>query len=215
MTREELAEIVGVSIRQLQRINKELPDEKKLFKENEINISGKDAIRKWIDYKTSFQNQAWTKNKLAKLTGYSAHRVFEIEKENDVTFFVESPDGGYDIEQFVRRWVQLQIDKTRENSADFDAVRAEHEKIKTLKTRIEVQKLEGQLIDVDLVRSYWMNTTSNFRQQVMQFGDHVAPLLTGLKDQQEVKRVIDNEGIRMLETLSESAIPPDEESEDD
>ena len=112
---------------------------------------------------------AMTKKELAALAGYTYRRLYDIDKTlpEDKKLFVPAEGGGnrYDAAAFVQRWVDYRVHEDGGTDKDLDRVRAEHERIKTRKTELEVAKMEGTVVPIDQVRAEWAKAGGGSRER--------------------------------------------------
>ena len=89
------------------------------------------------------------------MAGYTYRRLFDIDKglAKDKKLFVEGENGKYDAAAFVQRWVDYQVGEATGKSMGLEEAKAVHEQVKIEKTRLEVARMQGELIDVNEVRT--------------------------------------------------------------
>lgn len=153
MSQENLSELCGMSVRRLQQINAELPDELKLFvtadnSKGQKKYDGREFVKRFIDYKESLCS-----------------------------------DGD-----------------------SFDDVKKQHEKVKIAKSRIELEKLRGSVVDRESVLRAWQGLFIMFRERLMHVGIKVAPALTMEPKTTVVQDTIDREIRDALTMLSEAEV---------
>ena len=220
MTKKELAELVGITYDKLREIGKKLAaDGRTLF------MPGADPkkcdlaafIREWTNYKTeqaaAQAGTDMTKEQLAELTDISYRQLFNINKslvrdDPDRAFFVQGKDPKKcDLATFVRRWVDYNVERVSACSDDLDAVKAQHESVKMRKTQLEVDRMEGTLVDVQEVRKMWGDIANTIMQGMIHLPSTLAPMVRGMDNVEVINNVIDTEIRKVLEGLSETPLP--------
>lgn len=175
--------------------------------------------------KTQNRND-WTKQELAELTGITYRQLFNInkklaEEDADKALFVQGEDPKKcDLAMFVRRWVDYNVEKATVDTGDLDAVKAQHEAVKMRKTQLEVEKMEGAMVDVQDVRKLWGDLANTIMQGMIHLPSTLAPMVRGMENIEVINNVIDTEIRKVLESLSETPLPAylllaDDEDEED
>jgi len=168
--------------------------------------------------------QSMTKKELANIAGYTYRRLHDIDRNlpDNKKLFVESEGGKYDLALFVQRWVKYNVENEAGDEDDLDLVKARHEAVKMQKTELEVDKMRGQLVDVQDVRKLWGDIAATVTQNLLHLPTTLAPQLRMIENQEVISSVID-EGIRrVLNEIADTPLPDyaadpsgDEESEED
>lgn len=154
-----------------------------------------------------------TKKELAELTGLSFRQIFNINKkltqdDEDKALFVHGEDAKKcDLAIFVQRWAQYNADKVSAAADDLDAVKAQHESVKMRKTQLEVDRMEGTLVDVQDVRRMWGDIANTIMQGMIHLPSTLAPMLRGMENVEVINNVIDTEIRKVLEGLAETPLP--------
>lgn len=153
-----------------------------------------------------------TKKDLASLTGYTYRRLHDIDKElpdNAKLFILSGSDlQKCDARIFVQHWVDYCVDKYRgADAVDLDSIRATHEKIKTEKTRLEVDRLSGQLVSVQEVKRLWGDVARTVATNFLHLPSKVAPSLLMMDDAEQIAAIIDGEVRRILEDIANTPLP--------
>lgn len=167
------------------------------------------------------------RQELAELVGITYRQLYNInkklaEEDKEKALFVESGEGKKcDLALFVRRWAAYCAEKATVDESDLDAVKAAHEKVKIRKTELEVEKMEGLLVDVQDVRRMWGDIANTIMQNLLHLPAILAPELRGLESEEKIAGIIDGEVRKALDGLSETPLPAylmlasdDEEEED-
>ncbi len=167
-----------------------------------------------------------TKKELATVAGYTYRRLYDIDRDQpkDKKLFVESEDGKYDLALFVQRWVEYNVHQETAGGGtdDLDTVKARHEVIKAEKTQLEVDKMRGQLIDVQDVRRLWGDIANNVMQNMIHLPSKVAPMLCMMDNTETIASIIDTEVRKVLNDIADTPLPTyaassldDDDSEED
>ena len=154
-----------------------------------------------------------TKQELAELTGLTYRQLFNINKrlaeedENKVLFVRGEDAKKCDLALFVQRWVDYNVEKNSVSAEDLDAVKAAHESVKMRKTQLEVDRLEGSLVDVQDVRKIWGDIANTIMQGMIHLPSTLAPMVRGMENVEVITSVIDTEIRKVLEELAETPLP--------
>lgn len=158
-----------------------------------------------------------TKKELAGIAGYTYRRLYDIDRDlpDNKKLFVEGEGGKYDLALFVQRWVEYNVNNEIADTDDLDLVKARHEAVKMQKTELEVDKMRGQLVDVQDVKKLWGDIAHTVTQNLLHLPNRLAPMLRMMESQEMIASIIDD-GIRqVLNELSDAPLPDyaSEESE--
>lgn len=151
-----------------------------------------------------------TKKELANIAGYTYRRLYDIDRElpEGRKLFVEGGGGKYDLAIFVQRWVDYNVRNEAEGGMlDLDEVKARHEVIKAEKTKLEVEKLRGQMVDVQDVRRLWGDVASTVTQNLLHLPGKVAPMLCMMDSVEEIAGIIDGDIQKILNEIAETPLP--------
>ena len=154
-----------------------------------------------------------TKQELAELTGLTYRQLFNInqklmEEDEDKALFVRGEDAKKcDLAMFVQRWVDYNVEKCSASAEDLDAVKAAHESVKMRKTQLEVDKMEGSLVDVQDVRKIWGDIANTIMQGMIHLPSTLAPMVRGMENVEVITSVIDTEIRKVLEELADTPLP--------
>lgn len=154
-----------------------------------------------------------TKQALAELTGLSFRQVFNINKklsqeDESKALFVQGEDAKKcDLAIFVQRWVQYNVERQSASADDLDTVKAQHESVKMRKTQLEVDRMEGSLVDVQDVRRLWGDVANTVMQGMIHLPSSLAPMLRGLENVEVITSLIDTEIRKVLEGLADTPLP--------
>lgn len=166
-----------------------------------------------------------TKQELAKLAGISYRQLYNInkkliEEDRDKALFVSGEDAKKcDLAAFVQRWVDYNVERASISADDLDAVKAAHESVKMRKTQLEVDRMEGSLVDVQEVRKAWGDIANTIMQNMIHLPSTLAPMVQGMDNVEVISSVIDAEIRKVLEGLADTPLPAylllqDEDEED-
>lgn len=163
-----------------------------------------------------------TKEQLADVAGYTYRQLYNIEKTlpDDKKLFVKGEGKKYDLALFVQRWVAYNVDKAAGDGNDLDEVKAIHERVKTRKTELEVQRLEGELVNIHDVRKLWGDIAGNVTQNLLHLPSTIAPMVMMMDNHELIASIIDSELRAVLNQLSQTPVPDyaaggDEEDEEE
>ena len=154
-----------------------------------------------------------TKQELAELTGLTYRQLYNInkiltEEDEDKALFVKGEDAKKcDLAIFVRRWVDYNVEKCSASAEDLDAVKAAHESVKMRKTQLEVDRMEGSLVDVQDVRKIWGDIANTIMQGMIHLPSTLAPMVRGMENVEVITSVIDTEIRKVLEGLADTPLP--------
>ena len=154
-----------------------------------------------------------TKQALAELTGMTYRQIFNINKklvqeDESKALFVKGEDAKKcDLAIFVQRWVDYNVERVSASADDLDAVKAAHESVKMRKTQLEVDRMEGSLVDVQEVRKIWGDIANTIMQSMIHLPSTLAPMVRGMDNVEVINNVIDTEIRKVLEGLSDTPLP--------
>ncbi|MBQ6646034.1 MAG: hypothetical protein IJM56_05060 [Clostridia bacterium] len=154
-----------------------------------------------------------TKQALAELTGMTYRQIFNINKklvqeDESKALFVKGEDAKKcDLAIFVQRWVDYNVERVSASTDDLDAVKAAHESVKMRKTQLEVDRMEGSLVDVQEVRKIWGDIANTIMQSMIHLPSTLAPMVRGMDNVEVINNVIDTEIRKVLEGLSDTPLP--------
>lgn len=154
-----------------------------------------------------------TKKELAGLAGYTYRRLFDIDKglAKDKKLFVKGENGKYDAAAFVQRWVDYQVGEATGKSMGLEEAKAVHEQVKIEKTRLEVARMQGELIDVNEVRSLWAGVIKTAVGKLLQLPGRVTEEIYGLESRETIAGILDREVRACLEEIADTPLPEEAE----
>jgi len=162
-----------------------------------------------------------TKKDLADAAGYSYRQLKNIDDAmpENKKLFKKGEGGKYDLAFFVQAWVAYNVDQELGgDSEDLDAVKARHERIKTKKTKLEVRRMEGRLVDVQDVRRLWSDIANTVKQSLLHLPSTIAPMVQGMDNIEVINNIIYGEISNALNALADTPLPDyaaDDDGEDD
>ena len=162
-----------------------------------------------------------TKKDLADAAGYSYRQLQNIDNAmpDNKKLFKKGEGGKYDLAFFVQAWVAYNVDQELGgDSEDLDAVKARHERIKTKKTKLEVRRMEGRLVDVQDVRRLWSDIANTVKQSLLHLPSTIAPMVQGMDNIEVINNIIYGEISNALNALADTPLPDyaaDDDGEDD
>lgn len=154
-----------------------------------------------------------TKQELADIVGITYRQLYNInkklsEEDKDKALFVQGEDTKKcDLAIFVRRWVDYNVDRCSVDAEDLDAVKAQHETVKMRKTQLEVDRMEGSLVDIQDVRKLWGDLANTIMQNMLHLPSTLAPMVQGMENVEVINKVIDTEIRKVLEGLADTPLP--------
>lgn len=154
--------------------------------------------------------KSMTKKELANIAGYTYRRLYDIDRNlpEGKKLFVESEDGKYDLAIFVQKWVEYNIaNETKGSPPDLDEIKAKHEAIKAEKTQLEVDKMRGQLIDVQDARRLWGDIANTVTQSLTHLPSKIAPMVHMMDNIEAIASVIDEEIRKILNEIADTPLP--------
>ena len=159
-----------------------------------------------------------SKKQLADAAGYSTQRLYEINKAlpENMRFYKEGEGGKYDLAYFMQQWVAYNVDRELGGETDdLDAVKARHEKIKTRKTRLEVLRMEGKLVDVKDVSRLWSEIAATVKQKLLHLPSTMAPMVQGMDNIEAITNIMYSEISTALSEIADTPLPEYAYTEDD
>ena len=154
-----------------------------------------------------------TMKDLANAAGYTYQQLHNIDKDlpDDKKLFVKSGAGKYDLSVFVQRWTEYNVQKAKGSAEkDMDAIKAEHEEVKMEKTRLEVDKMSGRLVEAEDVKRAWGEIVHNTTQALINLPRKIAPALVMMENVEAIAAIIDKEITGALINLSKTEINREE-----
>ena len=164
-----------------------------------------------------------TKKELATVAGYTYPRLYDIDRDlpEDKKLFVAGEGGKYDLAIFVQRWVAYNIaNEAKGEQLDLEKVKAKHEAIKAEKTQLEVDRMRGELVDVQDVRKLWGDIAGTVTQSLLNLPSKVAPMLRMMDNVELIASIIDEDVRKILNEIADTPLPdyaaePTESEDDD
>lgn len=150
-----------------------------------------------------------TKKELAALAGYTYRRLHDIDRDMppDNKLFVSAEGGKYDAAIFVQRWVEYNVNKDASTNKSLDEVRAIHEVVKTRKTELEVERMEGRLVEVQDIRRIWGGIANTVMRNMMNLPSKVAPMIIMLDNVELISGIIEEEVHSALNEIADTPLP--------
>lgn len=151
-----------------------------------------------------------TKKELASVAGYTYRRLHDIDMglPEDRKLFVQGEGGKYDLATFVQRWVAYNVDRqSYGEDMSLEEAKATHEQVKIEKTRLEVAKMRGELIDVNEVRRLWANVANTVVQNLIRIPGKIGQQVFMVEKLDAVIGIIEKEIRDCLTGISETPIP--------
>ncbi len=157
----------------------------------------------------AYAPMSMTKKELAQVAGYTYRRLYDINQSlpEDGKLFVCGKDGKCDLEIFVRRWVQYNVNRETGDDKSLDEVKAIHEKVKTRKTELEVAKMEGSLVDITDVRRLWGDIANTVMQNMLRLPSTIAPRVVMMESVEKIAGIIEMAIRETLDCIADTPIP--------
>lgn len=219
LTKKELIELTGCSEFKVIKIDKLLPEDEKLFVKSEADEKKFDLaifVQRWADYnaknaKGAKGATAMTMKELASIAGYSYQRLHDLELylPKDQKFFVrsEADDRKYDLATFVQRWVDYNRQIIEEENEELSAIKAQHEKVKMEKTKIEVARLKGEYVSISAIAPIWSHIAKTVSERFNNLANKIAPSLVMIGDAEIIAELIEREVRDAQAPLSKMPLP--------
>ena len=116
----------------------------------------------------------------------------------------------------MQQWVAYNVDRELGgDSDDLDAVKAKHERIKTKKTRLEVLRMEGKLVDVKDVSRLWSDIANTVKQKLLHLPSTMAPMVQGLDNIEVISNIMYSEISTALTEIADTPLPDYAYTDDD
>ena len=151
-----------------------------------------------------------TKKALADAAGYTYRRLYDIDAKlpEDEKLFVPCEEGGkYDLSFFVQRWVEYNVKQERGEEESLDDVKTRHEKVKTEKSALELQRMRGELVAVADVMKLWGNVITGCKQNLLRLPSAIAPKVAGMENIEAIVGIMDEEIRRELTQIANTPLP--------
>lgn len=159
-----------------------------------------------------------TKKELATVAGYTYRRLHDIDAglPGNKKLFVKSEDGKYDLALFVQRWVDYNVSQENDGGEmSLEVAKAIHEQVKIEKTRLEVAKMQGELVDVNEVRRLWGTVARTVVQNMTRLPNKIAQQVYMVENMELVIGIIDKEIRDCLIDIAETPLPSEAENSQD
>lgn len=160
-----------------------------------------------------------TQQELSELAGITVRQLREINRAlpEERKLFVRADGGHFDGPLFVQRYIAYRVEQAAKKNKGFDAVRTEHEVIKAEKTRLQVLKMRGDMVDTAEVMRLWGDVVNTFKQSLLQIPAAISQTIQGMTDAGQIARVLEEELRASMTELSRADAPAwtQEAGEDD
>lgn len=154
---------------------------------------------------------AMTKKELASIAGYTYQRLHTIDQSlpEKQKLFVksEADEKKFDLAIFVQRWVAYNKQVSEEETEELSVVKAQHERIKKEKTQIEVDRLNGKLVEIQAVDMLWSNIASLVKGRFVNLAKKLAPALVMIDKPDRIEEIIDREVRDALTMIATTPLP--------
>jgi hypothetical protein len=153
-----------------------------------------------------------TRKELAEILGYDEKYINQLVDEKGLP---RLQFNQYDLIEVVKWWKNYIEELHREELKRVRAFKPQDElALKSARLKeLEILEREGKLIEVDLVRSAWLEEIKLLKELLDSLGARLSHNLIG-KDVKEIKRIIDEEVERIEQNISELPIENEEDDID-
>lgn len=147
-----------------------------------------------------------TQKDLCELVGYTYRHLMEINKKlpEDQKFFVVGPGGKYRLDMFVQRWSDYRVRREAASCGvtDLKQLKAEHEEIKIERSKVELKKLTGELVNAREAMLAWAGVAVRVRQKLLELPVLLSMELAGVQDAMQIEHILTSELESALEQLA-------------
>jgi len=155
---------------------------------NENNLFDYDLINEKLKQRNPVKQ--FINNKKKNIV--NADTIKEFEKENEEDF-----DDVYNIDDIKELIKKL-------NGKDFLEVKTEKEKLLTIKTQIEVNKLKNKLVEVETIRLQGFEIAKLCKDTLMTIPNRISNVIAGETNPVKIKKILDDEIIKSLKDLEKN-----------
>jgi hypothetical protein len=134
---------------------------------------------------------------LAVILDLSERRVNQIAKEGVI--FSRNINGKFDVVSCVESFYKAKFNP-EENKLSYDAEHTLHEKAKREKAELELAKMKNELHRASDIEYVLSNMLAVFRNRILGIAPAMAPVLTGIKNTNKIKDLLD---VKLREALTE------------
>lgn len=160
-----------------------------------------------------------TMKELANAAGYTYQQLHNIDRDlpEEQKLFVKGESGNKcDLSFFVQRWVEYNVRKAKNSAAkDLDAIKAEHEEVKMQKTLLEVQRMNGELVDAEEVKQAWGGIVHTTMQALTNLPRKIAPAVVMMENVEAISAIIEKEITGALTALSQTKVESEADFEEE
>lgn len=161
---------------------------------------------------------ALTKRELANIAGYTYQRLHQINRDlpPEKQLFVQSGDGKkYDLAMFVQRWVDYNTGRAETESEELSVVKARHEAIKMEKTGLEVARMKGEYVSIEVLAPIWTHIAATVAERFNSLPQKIAPSLVMIGDPEIIAEKIEREIRDAQSLLARMPLPSAERGTED
>lgn len=84
---------------------------------------------------------------------------------------------------------------------DYLEVKTEKEKILTIKAKLELDKLNNKLIDIEIVKNISYEVSKRFKDNILNLSNKVSPIIAGEVDPKVIKKILDEEIVKIIKDM--------------
>ena len=143
---------------------------------------------------------------LANVLGITTRRVRQIREEG--LFEYAENSKKYNLAKCVQEYIDFKTKKEigTGTSIIYDREHAEHEKVKKETAKIKLRMLKRELHESSDVENFLSDMLINFKNRLLSIPSKLAVQLQGEGDINRIKRILNDEMLQTLDTLSEYSL---------
>lgn len=158
-----------------------------------------------------------TQKELCELVGYTYRHLMEVNKKlpDDQKFFVQGPGGKYRLDLFVQRWADYKVSREAAwtETVDIKQLKAEHEQVKIERSKVELKKLTGELVNAREAMTAWAGIAVRVRQRLLELPALISIELAAQTDAMQIEHMLTREIEQALEQLARPPVRVEEPDE--
>lgn len=144
--------------------------------------------------------------------GLPGHTPWAVQKALKAKRIRKNANGKIDPEEADADWARTTATRPspvarppKSKPNPYADARAERERTNAELARLELQQKSGKLVDVEVVRREVFQRARLLRDRILAVPSRVAAQLAAEKDAREVRRILDDELRKVLETIADEA----------
>ncbi len=140
---------------------------------------------------------------LVGLTDRRLHQINEALPEDKKLIVRQEGEKKADLAMFVQRWTEYKVSIAKKSGeVTLEEAKTEHELLKIEKTRLELRRMNAEVVPVADVVSLAQEIVSGVKNNLLHVAPNVAPTVAKMDDAQDVEDTIDAAVREALEDLS-------------